>query len=62
MPLPWNDEWKRKFIDTYWHKSPLLIRGAYPPDWRSPVDGDELAGFACDEECGLQARVIMEVW
>lgn len=46
-PLPWDTDFKRHFLQHYWQKQPLLIRQAYPPDWRSPVEADELAGFAC---------------
>ena len=42
-----DDEFKRHFLAHYWQKSPLLIRRAYPTGWRSPVEPDELAGFAC---------------
>ena len=48
-PLPWDEDFKRHFIDKYWQKSPLLIRQAYPSDWRSPIEPDELAGFACED-------------
>lgn len=46
------------FLREYWHKKPLLIRGAYP-DFTPPVDPDELAGLACEE--GVESRIVETV-
>lgn len=46
------------FLRDYWHKKPLLIRGAFP-DFEPPVDPDELAGLACEE--GIESRIVETV-
>ncbi|RKQ96328.1 50S ribosomal protein L16 3-hydroxylase [Kushneria sinocarnis] len=43
------------FLRDYWQKKPLLIRGAFP-DFESPLDPDELAGLACEEE--VESRLV----
>lgn len=45
----------RAFLRDYWHKRPLLIRGAFP-GYVSPVEPEDLAGLACEE--GVLARLI----
>ena len=46
-----------EFLDTYWQKKPLVIRGALP-DFESPLAPEELAGLACEE--GVTSRLILE--
>ena len=46
------------FLRDYWHKKPLLIRGAYP-DFEPPLMPDELAGLACEE--GIESRIVEKV-
>jgi 50S ribosomal protein L16 3-hydroxylase len=41
----------------YWQKKPLLIRQAIP-DFESPIDADELAGLALEEE--VESRLVIE--
>ena len=36
------------FLETYWQKKPLLIRQAFP-GFAPELDGDDIAGLACDE-------------
>ncbi len=36
-----------QFVHDYWHKRPLLVRRAWP-EFEPPIDGDDLAGLACD--------------
>ncbi|SPJ34529.1 cupin domain-containing protein [Kushneria phyllosphaerae] len=43
------------FLRDYWQKKPLLIRGAFP-DFESPLEPDELAGLACEEN--VEARLV----
>lgn len=43
------------FLRDYWQKQPLLIRGAWDA-WANPLDPDELAGLACEEE--VESRLI----
>ncbi|HWV13852.1 MAG TPA: cupin domain-containing protein [Cellvibrio sp.] len=45
------------FLRDYWQKKPLLIRNAFP-QFASPLDGDELAGLALEEE--VESRLILE--
>lgn len=45
------------FLKEYWQKKPLLIRQAFT-DFVNPVDGDELAGLACEE--GVESRLLLE--
>ena len=46
-----------EFLEEFWQKKPLLIRNAFP-DFVSPLEPDELAGLACQEE--VLSRLIME--
>lgn len=43
------------FLREYWQKKPLLIRNAFR-DWHNPLEPDELAGLACEEE--IESRLI----
>jgi len=45
------------FLRKHWQKQPLLIRNALP-NYQSPIDPDELAGLACEEE--VESRLIIE--
>lgn len=45
----------RAFLRDYWHKRPLLVRGAFP-GYVSPIEPEDLAGLACEE--GVLARLI----
>ncbi|HSX85148.1 MAG TPA: cupin domain-containing protein [Cellvibrio sp.] len=45
------------FLRDYWQKKPLLIRNALP-GFVSPLDGDELAGLALEEE--VESRLVLE--
>lgn len=47
----------QKFLLEYWQKKPLLIRNAFP-NFQSPIDGDELAGLALEEE--VESRIVLE--
>ena len=47
-----------KFLCDYWQKKPLLIRNAWK-SWRNPLEPDELAGLACEEE--IESRLITQV-
>jgi len=37
------------FLANYWQKKPLLIPDAFN-EFENPLDADELAGLACDED------------
>lgn len=43
------------FLRDHWQKQPALIRGAWN-NWVNPLDPDELAGLACEDE--VEARLI----
>jgi 50S ribosomal protein L16 3-hydroxylase len=45
------------FLTEYWQKKPLLIRNAFP-DFESPIDPDEVAGLALEED--IESRIILE--
>ena len=47
----------REFLRDYWQKKPLLIRQAIP-DFECPIDADELAGLALEEE--VESRLVIE--
>ena len=46
------------FLKDYWHKKPLLIRGAIPA-FEGFLTPNELAGLACEED--VQSRLISTV-
>ena len=43
------------FLRDYWQKQPLLIKNPWD-SWKNPLDPDELAGLACEEE--VESRLI----
>ena len=45
-----------EFLANYWQKKPLLIRGAIP-NFESPINGDDLAGMALEEE--VESRLVI---
>ncbi|WP_417527298.1 JmjC domain-containing protein [Marinomonas shanghaiensis] len=45
------------FIDEYWQKKPLLIRGGLV-NFTLPLEADELAGMAMEEE--IESRIVIE--
>ena len=45
------------FLREYWQQKPVLIRQAFP-DFESPIDGNELAGLALEEE--VESRLVLE--
>lgn len=45
------------FLRDHWQKKPLLIRNPWA-NWRNPLDPDELAGLACEDD--VESRLIME--
>jgi 50S ribosomal protein L16 3-hydroxylase len=47
----------REFMRDYWQKKPLLVRQAFP-DFISPIEPDELAGLALEEE--VESRLVLE--
>ncbi len=44
------------FLRDYWQKKPLLIRNPWS-QWTNPLDPDDLAGLACEEE--VESRLIL---
>ncbi|MGD8514670.1 MAG: cupin domain-containing protein [Granulosicoccaceae bacterium] len=47
-----------RFLAEYWQKRPLLIRQAVP-GFRDPLDPDELAGLACEDD--IASRIVVEL-
>ena len=54
---PLGELTEKQFLSEYWHKKPLLIRQAFP-GFSTPVNPDELAGLACEED--VESRLILE--
>ena len=48
MSSPLGDLSPQQFLRDYWQKKPCLIRDALP-GFNPPLDGDDLAGLACEE-------------
>lgn len=48
MSLPLGNLGKEQFLKDYWQKQPCLIRQAIP-GFKPLLDGDDLAGLACEE-------------
>lgn len=46
-----------EFLRDYWQKKPLLVRQAIP-DFKSPLEPDELAGLALEEM--IESRIVVE--
>lgn len=44
------------FLSNYWQRSPLLVRSAFP-GFNAPLEGDDLAGLACEDE--TLSRLVM---
>ena len=52
----WNSNFDREdFLRNYWQKKPLLIKNALI-DFESPLDANELAGLALEED--IESRII----
>jgi 50S ribosomal protein L16 3-hydroxylase len=45
------------FLREHWQRKPLLIRNAFP-SWRNPLEPDELAGLACEDD--VEARLVVQ--
>ena len=45
------------FLRDFWQQRPLLIRNPWA-SWTNPLDPDELAGLACDED--IESRLITQ--
>jgi len=45
------------FLNEYWQKKPLVIRGALP-DFETPVSAEELAGLSLEEE--VESRIVIQ--
>lgn len=44
------------FLANYWQKQPLLIRNPWG-DWHNPLEPDELAGLACEDD--IESRLVI---
>ena len=47
---------EEQFLSDYWQRKPLLIRNAWP-NFQAPIDADELAGLALEDE--VDSRLII---
>ena len=57
-PCILGDISREQFLTEYWQKKPLLIRSAIP-NFEPPIDADELAGMALEEE--VESRIVLNV-
>ena len=48
---------KETFLRDYWQQKPLLIKNPWQ-SWHNPLEPDELAGLACEEE--VESRLILQ--
>ena len=55
--MPFNNFDTDAFLRIYWQRKPLLIRKGLPA-WRNPLDPDELAGLACEEN--VESRLVIQ--
>jgi len=55
MSAPLGEFGPEQFLQEYWQKKPCLIRQAIP-GFKPLIDGDDLAGLACDEMA--ESRII----
>ncbi|WP_394176902.1 JmjC domain-containing protein [Thalassotalea litorea] len=55
MIIDWKDLTPELFLEKYWQKKPLLIKGAFP-DFVDPVEPDELAGLAMEDM--IESRIV----
>ena len=53
--LHWGDLTPEKFLNEYWQKKPLIIKGAFN-NFQDTISADELAGLAMEQE--IQSRII----
>ena len=53
--INWGDLTPEKFLEEYWQKKPLLIKGGFK-DFQDTIEADELAGLAMEEE--IESRII----
>lgn len=56
-PWPLGEMDAETFLRDYWQKKPLLIRNAFP-DFEPPLDAEELAGMALEEQ--VESRLITQ--
>ena len=57
VPSILGDISREQFLAEYWQKKPLLVRNAIA-DFEPPIDADELAGMALEEE--VESRIVIE--
>ena len=50
-----NELSKQAFLNQYWQKKPLLIKGGFS-DFKDPLDANELAGLAMEDS--IESRII----
>lgn len=56
IQLDWRDPSPEMFLERYWQREPLLWRQALP-GYDSPIDADDLAELACEDEA--DARLVI---
>ncbi len=48
---------RAQFLRDYWQQKPLLIKNPWR-DWHNPLDANELAGLACEDE--IESRIVLQ--
>ena len=56
MPPALKNFDQQLFLNEYWQKKPLLIKGGLS-DWHNPITADELAGLSLDDD--IESRLIL---
>jgi len=58
----WDSSKHAAFLEHYWQRRPLLVRGAFPDMADRPaITPDELCSFACDDSfAGWSSRIVKE--
>ncbi|MDB2447253.1 cupin domain-containing protein [bacterium] len=55
--INFQDITNEDFMSNYWHKKPVLLKNAFP-NLESPIDGNELAGIAMEDEAASRIVAI----
>ena len=57
--MPLEEEKAEKFFREFWQRKPLLMRNAIP-NFICPLDTDELAGLACEDEFNFRLMRVVK--
>ena len=57
--MPLDEEKAETFFREFWQKKPVLMRDAIP-NFKCPLDTNELAGLACEDEFSSRLMRVRE--